>query len=213
MSLVGHVHDGLILGRRLARLRDLIASILPARAHVLDVGSGDGRLAAELQRMRKDCSFEGIDVLVREDTAIPVREFDGRSIPLPDRSVDAVLLVDVLHHAEDPGSLLREAARATRGCVIIKDHVREGIGAAPTLRLMDWVGNAHHGVRLPYNYWSPDQWRAALATAGLAPRSWRRDLGLYPRPITWFCDRALHVLTLLEPVAAIHQSAPARIAC
>ncbi|HKW09170.1 MAG TPA: class I SAM-dependent methyltransferase, partial [Gemmatimonadaceae bacterium] len=89
MSLVGDVHDGLILGRRLGRLRDLIASILPARAHVLDVGSGDGCLAAELQRVRKDCSFEGIDVLVREDTAIPVREFDGRSIPLPDRSVDA----------------------------------------------------------------------------------------------------------------------------
>jgi SAM-dependent methyltransferase len=211
MSLVGEWHDGLILGRRLGRLRDLLAAMLPARAHVLDVGSGDGRLAAELQRLRPDCEFEGIDVLVRERTAIPVRQFDGRTIPVPEGSVDAVLLVDVLHHAEQPGILLREAARATRGCVIIKDHVRGGIAAAPTLRLMDWVGNAHHGVRLPYNYWNPEQWRAALAEAGLEARTWRRDLELYPRPITWVCDRALHVLAMLEPT--VHRSAASRIAC
>ena len=110
-----------------------------------------------------------------------------------------MLLVDVLHHAADAGKLLRECARVARQCVIVKDHVREGIGAEQTLRLMDWVGNAHHGVRLPYNYWSPAEWEAALAQAGLVARSWRRDLGLYPAPITWLCDRSLHVLALLEP--------------
>jgi SAM-dependent methyltransferase len=199
MSLVGQVHDGVILGRRVERLTNLLGSMFPPAAHVLDVGSGDGKLAAELQRLRPDCRFEGIDVLVREGTAIPVRYFDGQTIPAADKSVDAVLLVDVLHHAADAQKLLRESARVARRCVIVKDHVREGIGAEPTLRLMDWVGNAHHGVRLPYNYWSPAQWEAALAQAGLAARSWRRDLGLYPPPITWLCDRSLHVLAVLEP--------------
>ena len=199
MSLVGQVHDGVILGRRVERLTNLLGSMFPPRAHVLDVGSGDGKLAAELQRLRPDCRFEGIDVLVREGTAIPVRYFDGQTIPAADKSVDAVLLVDVLHHAADAEKLLRECARVARRCVIVKDHVRQGMAAEPTLRLMDWVGNAHHGVRLPYNYWTPPQWEAALAQAGLVARSWRRDLGLYPRPITWLCDRSLHVLALLEP--------------
>jgi SAM-dependent methyltransferase len=202
MSLIGHVHDGVIHGRRLARLGDLLAPMFPPNAHVLDVGTGDGRLAAALQHARVDCRFEGIDVLVRDDTAIPVRAFDGRTIPAADRSVDAVLLVDVLHHAVDPELLLCEAARVARQCVVVKDHVREGIGAGSTLRLMDWVGNAHHGVRLPYNYWTPEQWQAALAQAGLSARSWRRELGLYPRPVTWICDRSLHVLALLEPATA-----------
>jgi SAM-dependent methyltransferase len=201
MSLVGQVHDGVILGRRVERLTTLLGSMFPPAAHVLDVGSGDGKLAAELQRLRPDCRFEGIDVLVREGTAIPVRSFDGHTIPAPDRSVDAVLLVDVLHHAADADKLLRESARVARQCVIVKDHVREGIAAEPTLRLMDWVGNAHHGVRLPYNYWTPEQWQAALRQSGLVARSWRRELGLYPRPITWFCDRSLHVLALLEPAS------------
>ena len=199
MSLVGQVHDGVILGRRVERLTNLLGSMFPPAAHVLDVGSGDGKLAAELQRLRPDCRFEGIDVLVREGTAIPVRSFDGFTIPAADKSVDAVLLVDVLHHAADAQKLLGECARVARRCVIVKDHVREGMGAEQTLRLMDWVGNAHHGVRLPYNYWSPAEWEAALAQAGLVRRIWRRDLGLYPRPITWLCDRSLHVLALLEP--------------
>jgi SAM-dependent methyltransferase len=210
MNLVGQVHDGVIHGRRLERLSELLAPLFPPNACVLDVGSGDGRLAAQIQRCRPDCQFEGIDVLVREGTAIPVRYFDGHTIPARDKSVDAVLLVDVLHHAADPELLLRETARVARQCVIVKDHVREGLGASPTLRLMDWAGNAHHGVRLPYNYWSPDEWRAALDQAALVPRSWRRDLGLYPRPITWLCDRALHVLALLEPTIG---EARARQAC
>lgn len=199
MSLVGQLHDGVIHGRRLQRLSELLAPLFPPDARVLDVGSGDGQLAAGLQQLRPDCRFEGIDVLVRDDTAIPVRYFDGLTIPAGDKSVDAVLIVDVLHHAVDPELLLREASRVARRCVIVKDHVREGIGAKATLRLMDWVGNAHHGVRLPYNYWTPAQWNSALAQAGLEARTWRRDLALYRAPFTWLCDRTLHVLALLEP--------------
>ena len=200
MSLTGHFHNGVIHGRRLRRLTELLGSLLPPNSCVLDVGSGDGQIAAALQHLRPDCRFEGIDVLVRPNTAIPVRYFDGLTIPAGAKSVDAVMIVDVLHHAVNPEHLLREASRVARRCVIVKDHVREGFGAQTTLRLMDWVGNAHHGVRLPYNYWTPSQWSKALAQAGLSARTWRRDLALYPPPVTWFCDRTLHVLALLEPV-------------
>ena len=80
--------------------------------------------------------------------------FDGKTIPFEDNSFDLVMFVDVLHHAEDPASLLAEAARVSRKYLLLKDHVRTGLVGKWTLRLMDWFGNAQHNVVLPYNYLS-----------------------------------------------------------
>ena len=68
----------------------------------------------------------------------------------PDASFDVVMFVDVLHHTDDPLLLLQEAQRVGK-IILVKDHFRKGFLAGPTLRFMDWVGNAHHGVVLPYN--------------------------------------------------------------
>jgi SAM-dependent methyltransferase len=119
------------------------------------------------------------------------------TIPYASASVDVVLMVDVLHHTDDPTILLREAARVARTAVVVKDHLREGLGARLTLRSMDWVGNARHGVRLPYNYWSRAQWNRAFDTLGLAVEQWKCALGLYPKPASWLFDRSLHFVGLL----------------
>ena len=37
--------------------------------------------------------------------------------------------------------LVREAAQVANNSVVIKDHLLEGMFAAPTLRFMDWLGN------------------------------------------------------------------------
>jgi SAM-dependent methyltransferase len=127
-----------------------------------------------------------------------VRRFDGLAIPHADRSFDAVMLVDVLHHAVDPGALLGEAARVARESVIIKDHSLSGVLAGPTLRFMDWVGNAHHGVVLPYNYWPPARWSEAFETLGLRVEFRTANLGLYPLPAGWIFDRDLHFIAKLR---------------
>ena len=101
---------------------------------------------------------------------------------LNDSSVAAVLLVDVLHHAQDPIGLLREAGRVARKAVIIKDHLRDPVLGTLTLRMMDWVGNARFGVALPYAYWSRSEWRDAFCDAGLSMEQWSTDLRLYPMP-------------------------------
>ena len=62
------------------------------------------------------------------------------------------MFCDVLHHAEEPVEIIREAVRVARHCVVIKDHLVQGLFARRTLRLMDFVGNAPHGIVLPYNY-------------------------------------------------------------
>ena len=200
MTLLDPVHRGYVHGRRVRVLLSHLAPLLPADARVLDVGAGDGHVARALMDARPDVAIEGIDPLVRPDTAIPVTEFDGTHIPFGDGAFDAALIVDVVHHAADPLALLREAARVVREAVIIKDHRRDGFLAAPTLRFMDAVGNRRHGVALPYTYWSSDEWRDAFAEIGLKPDVEIRRLGLYPFPASLLFDRGLHFVARLRRV-------------
>jgi hypothetical protein len=48
----------------------------------------------------------------------------------------------VLHHANDPTVLLKEAKRGARSTIAVKDHTMDGTLAYQTLRFIDWVGNA-----------------------------------------------------------------------
>jgi SAM-dependent methyltransferase len=198
MSLIEAAHCGYVEERRVHTLAGHLKEILPQHATVLDVGCGSGNLARAISQERTDLSFVGIDVLLREQTCIPVRTFDGRSIPFESASMDAVMLVDVLHHADDPLLLLREAARVSRETVIIKDHLLEGVWAELTLRFMDRVGNARYGVALPGNYWRRCEWQQAFVTIGMKPIHWRERLHLYPSIFDLFFGRSLHFVAKLH---------------
>ena len=197
-TLVGRLHERTIYGRRIERIAATLAPLLPANARVLDVGSGDGHLAAQILAARPDLEIVGIDVLARPRAFIPVELFDGQTIPFADSSFDAVMFVDVLHHTDDPSVLLREARRVSRDSVLIKDHYNDGVGAHLTLRLMDWVGNAPHGVRLPYNYWSRARWSAAWQEERLTVSQLTTNLALYPWPLSVLFDRTLHFVAELR---------------
>ncbi len=197
-SLPERIHGCVVLGRRVRVLCAHLAEVVPANATMLDVGCGDGLLAAELKRRRPDLSIEGVDVLARPGAAIPVRTYDGRQLPFADRSVDAVLLADTLHHAADPQRVLREASRVASRCLVIKDHLRTGWLAGPTLAVMDWVGNRRFGVALPGRYWTEEEWRASFAALGARIGHWNTRLGLYPWPASLVFDRSLHFLARLD---------------
>jgi SAM-dependent methyltransferase len=143
-------------------------------------------------------SVEGIDILVRSETHIPVKPFNGRVIPYPDNSVDVIIFVDVLHHTHDARFLLREAARVTRRKVLVKDHLAENAIDHTILRFMDWVGNAPHGVALPYNYFSYGEWMDHFSQAGLKILSLDTKIPLYPVPFNLMFGGRLHFLAELE---------------
>jgi SAM-dependent methyltransferase len=199
MSVLERLHQRHVSGRRVRVLSHHLSEILPDVATVLDIGTGDGSVAQALMLRRPDLDVRGIDVLIRPNSQIPVEHFDGIHIPHGDRSFDAVILVDVLHHTAAATELLREAARVARTAVIIKDHIVDARFAALTLRFMDRVGNARFDVALPYHYWRRAEWHQAFDQVGLSVEVWRERLGLYPPIASAVFDRSLHVITRLRP--------------
>lgn len=208
MSLIESIHGRYVHDRRSRILSRCLADVIPRNFSILDVGCGDGFLAQLISEARPDVSLTGVDVLVRQRTQIPVREFDGETIPYDDASFDGVMFVDVLHHTADPMVLLREALRVSRKSIVVKDHTSDGLFADLTLRVMDKIGNRRHGVSLPYNYWPKRKWFEAFATLGLQLAAWTTRLKIYPWPASWIFDRSLHFVARLD----IADSASGRLA-
>jgi SAM-dependent methyltransferase len=208
MALLDRVHGNLVHGRRVRVLAEWLTRLLPQNARVLDVGCGDGLLARIVGDARPDLTLEGIDVLVRGQTHVPVRAFDGRHIDSPDGAYDAVMFVDVLHHTDDPEILVAEAARVAKQCVVIKDHTKDGLLAGRTLAFMDWVGNARHGVALPYNYWPKARWLDLFRRRELKVEEWVDRLGLYPAWARPVFERKLHFIARLGVPSVSRASSP-----
>ena len=184
MSLLDRLHEFGVLPRRAERLADLLAGMIPPNSSVLDVGSGDGRIDNLLLKQRSDLKLQGVEVSTRTQTRFPVTYFDGTNLPFEKQSFDIVMFVDVLHHTNDPTVLLREAVRVARKAIVLKDHVLQGLLSGTRLKFMDYVGNARHGVALPYNYWTLKQWSDAERHLGLQQKQEIRNLKLYP----WLAD-------------------------
>lgn len=200
------LHAKMVFGRRIRVLSRHIADHLSGGS-VLDVGCGDGTLAQAVMQLKPETRFEGIDVFLRPSVAIPAQVYDGQTIPFPDGAFDWVTICDVLHHTDDPGRVLSECARVARKGVVVKDHLREGFMAGPTLRLMDWVGNRGHDVRLPYNYLSRAEWSAIFRRFGIVEKRRDERLGIYPAPFGLIFDRTLHFVATLartSPAPEVH---------
>jgi 2-polyprenyl-6-hydroxyphenyl methylase / 3-demethylubiquinone-9 3-methyltransferase len=88
---------------------------------VVDVGGGAGFLALPLARNGHavtllDRSVSSLRVAARRDTSGTLRILaaDAFRLPLSDASADAVLLMDILEHVQDPAAMIAEAARILR---------------------------------------------------------------------------------------------------
>jgi SAM-dependent methyltransferase len=92
---------------------------------ILEVGTGEGHVAARIAQRYPDASVVGVD-LPDDSLAAGWRTgglaalfADGAALPFPDRSFDLVLAVEVLEHVAVPGPALAEIARVARGPVVL----------------------------------------------------------------------------------------------
>ena len=157
-------HDASIYGSRIDRIFAAIVDLAPAGAtSMLDIGCGDGNLAKLVANRLAIADLFGVDVLVRPNRVIDVREYDGRHVPFESDRFDLVTINDVLHHAEDPQAVVSEALRVLRpgGALVIKDHFRLGPISNAVLWAMDVVGNYSPGVLVRGKYLSPTEWVAS----------------------------------------------------
>ena len=138
-------------GRRGAGARAALARLGADRVVAVDVH------AASVEESRR--RLADVADRVRLDVADA-----SRRLPVDDASVDGVLCLHVLHHAEDWAGVLREAARVLRpgGRLWGAEMDARFVDAAP-LRLV----SRHPRSPRP----TPERVRAALQEAGLRPRS------------------------------------------
>ncbi|EKV01782.1 methylase involved in ubiquinone/menaquinone biosynthesis [Leptolyngbya sp. PCC 7375] len=198
MGIVDNFHTNYIFKRRVKVLSRLLSAQIPEGSRILDVGAGDGSISKLVADQVSGATIEGVDVLVRGQTRIPVKEFDGIHLPYETDSFDVVMFVDVLHHTHTQKELLEEAKRVCKHLIVIKDHNSEGFLAEQTLKFMDDVGNKKHGVVLPYVYLRKDQWERLFSSLNLKLIECKKKLGLYPFPLSLFFDRSLHMVTTLS---------------
>ena len=202
LSMIKSFHHRWIFQRRIEILSSVLAEMIPPGSSVLDIGCGDGNIGSLIRQKASGVSIHGLEVMARPACEIEYSLFDGVRIPYEDGAFDVCLFVDVLHHGDDPALLLREAARASRRYVLIKDHLCEHAADRATLRFMDWVGNRPHGVRLAYNYKRRREWDALFAAAGLGIRAWNDSISLQAFPISAVFSRGLHYVALLAKESA-----------
>jgi SAM-dependent methyltransferase len=135
---------------------------------MLDIGCGNGLLARRIAEIAGADTVRGVDVMVRDDTSVPVAHYDGERLPFDDASYDLITICDVLHHAKDPLAVVKDAMRVLRpgGRIVIKDHFRLGTVSNAVLLAMDMLGNYSTGVLVRGTYLSPPEWVDLVASAG-----------------------------------------------
>ena len=197
-KILNFLHNHIVFRSRVDALARSIASMIDSEGRALDVGCGDGSLALTIQAACPGLVFEGVEVLARPEVKIPFTLYDGRSLPFETDTFDWLIIVDVLHHTDDPLGVLSECFRVCKGGVIIKDHLCETGYQRRLLEVMDWVGNRGHDVRLPYNYLRRDQWYSYFSALHANVVKWEEDLRLYPQPLELIFGGSLHFVARLS---------------
>jgi len=103
---------------------EVIASLVPVGARVLDLGCGDGALLAHLQATR-GCTGYGVEIsdanvlacVQRGVNVLQLNLDEGLSM-FGDQSFDVVLQIDTLQHLRNAETVLRETVRVGRTGIV-----------------------------------------------------------------------------------------------
>jgi len=154
---------------------------------VLDVGTGQGYLASEIQK-RLGAKVTCVDVVNYSKVDLPVVLFDGINLPFANNSFDVGFLSFVLHHTGvNQIKLLKEAKRVCKNKIIIyEDEAVGGVGAlftafhGPAFSLLNKVNNGRDCV-----FHNKRQWLEIFKKLGLKVKVGKSDwtIGAIAMPV------------------------------
>lgn len=178
------------------RARQLVADVrawLPTEGRVLDLGSGTGHLSARLEREL------GLEVVTADVSDIhvvgpaPVLIDDG-VLPFEEKTFSAALLLFMLAYPNNPSAVLAEAARVTRGPIILVQslhasrlgyawlRVREFVWTIVAFHVSKVLGYVPPKAKFTMNtrrFYTADALQQDVIAAGLRVRS-RREWPILP---------------------------------
>jgi SAM-dependent methyltransferase len=145
-----------VMVRRARQLMELVGVWLPAEGPVLDLGSGTGHLS---DRMERELGLKVVTADVSDMHVVgppPVVIADG-VLPFEEGTFSAALLFFMLAYPNDPAGVLAEAARVTRGPIILVQSLHSSRLGYGWLRLREflWTIVAFH-VSKVVGYVPPD---------------------------------------------------------
>jgi ubiquinone/menaquinone biosynthesis C-methylase UbiE len=127
-----------VMERRACQLMEHVGEWVPAEGPVLDLGSGTGHLSARLEREL------GLEVVTADVSDIhvvgrsPILISDG-ILPFREGTFSAALLFFMLAYPSDPANVLVEAARVTRGPIIVVQSLHSNRLGYAWLRAREFV--------------------------------------------------------------------------
>ena len=127
-----------VMERRARQLIEQVGAWLPTEGPVLDLGSGTGHLSARLEREL------GLEVVTADVSDIhvvgppPVSIADG-VLPFEEGTFSGALLLFMLAYPNDPAGVLSEAARVTRGPIILMQSLHSGRLGYAWLRVREFL--------------------------------------------------------------------------
>lgn len=145
------------------KIPELMGHIQPTD-RILDIGSGNGVLCDALKRRGLHVTPLDVEDLSLLDEVKPFL-YNGTRIPFEDDAFDVALLITVLHHVKDPGSLLAEATRVA-GRVIVIEEIYSNILEKYLTYFIDSVFNFEF-IGHPHSNRTDEGWRAAFQSLGL----------------------------------------------
>lgn len=165
LSWLAPIHHRLVSEPRRDRLAAALSALASGATTLLDVGAGDGIVGAAVAQLL-GAEIRGADAMPSPKAPFLVVALTDEALPFADASFDAVLLSDVLHHAQSPDDLLREALRVARRCVVVKDHFAFGPWSERVLLALDVIGNRPYGVQVRGDYATPEAWLRRFQRCG-----------------------------------------------
>lgn len=182
-----------VMERRCRRLIEQVREWLPTEGRLLDVGSGTGHLS---ERLERELGLEVVPADVADMHVVgrpPVLIADG-ILPFEEETFSAALLFFMLAYPGDPAHVLSEAARVTRGPIIVVQTLSSGRFGYTWHRGREfvWTVVAFHVSKLAgylrpdarftmqtRRFYTADALERDIATAGLRIRA-RRERPVLP---------------------------------